>query len=167
MLHSASVEKLHIVILYERLACVSKAMAAYAHLARELAADFTPDFRVWRLDVVLKPARAAEAGRDLASAGVIIMAVDGRRTCPRAFRHWLDGDGPAGGGPPRAIFAFTEGIDEPGTAPAEESWMNVVRKATTQISDGIFICEPAPFPVGNLMDEPEASATNAETLVHA
>lgn len=144
MPYSAPAEKFHVVILYERLACVGKAMAAYAHLARELAGEYVSDFRVWRLDVALTPARAAEAGRDIDSAGVIIMAVNGRQPCPPAFSHWHGSPESGRGGLPRAIYAFTEETDESGTAPAPESWINVVRSSGTQISDGIFVCDPPP-----------------------
>jgi hypothetical protein len=145
---SAPAERFHVVILYERLACVAKAMAAYAHLARELASEYVPDFRVWRLDVALIPARAAEAERDLASAGVIIMAVDGRKPCLPAFQHWQGRANLGNGGLPRAIYAFTEETDEAGTAPAPESWLSVVSSAGTQIADGVFVCEPPPDPAG-------------------
>lgn len=163
MPYTASAEKLHVVILYERLACVGKAMAAYAHLARELAGEYVPDFRVWRLDVALTPARAAEAGRDIDSAGVIIMAVDGRQPCPPEFQHWHGSTTCGGGGLPRTIYAFTEDTDEPDAALAPESWINVVRSAGLQISDGIFVCDPPPDPDGGPGEEvaPTAIATEA------
>ncbi len=165
MPYSAPAERFHVVILYERLACVAKAMAAYAHLARELAGDFTPDFRVWRLDVALKPARAAEAGRDIASAGVIIMAVDGCQPCPPAFLHW-HGSGKSGGGLPRTIYAFTEETDESGAAPTPESWISVVSGTATQIADGIFVCEP-PASADGMRAERAPCASMAETAVPA
>ena len=162
MPYSAPAERFHVVILYERLACVAKAMAAYAHLARELANEYVPDFRVWRLDVALTPARAAEAGRDLASAGVIIMAVNGRQPCPTAFRHWRGRADLGNGGLPRAIYAFTEETDEAGTAPVPESWISVVSSAGTQIAAGVFVCEPPPGPDGGPAEEPAPWALAAE-----
>jgi hypothetical protein len=163
MPYSAPAERFHVVILYERLACVGKAMAAYAHLARELAGEYVPDFRVWRLDVALTPARAAEAGRDIDSAGVIIMAVNGRQPCPPAFQHWHGSTASGGGGLPRAIYAFTEDTDEPDAAPPPESWINVVRRSGTQISDGIFVCDPPPDPDGGLEEELVPTAMAAES----
>ncbi|MDI1249341.1 MAG: hypothetical protein PSV13_10805 [Lacunisphaera sp.] len=159
---SSPAERFHVVILYERLACVGKAMAAYAHLARELAGEYVPDFRVWRLDVALTPARAAEAGRDIDSAGVIIMAVNGRQPCPPAFQHWHGSTNSSGGGLPRAIYAFTEETDESDAVPIPESWINVVRRAGTQISDGIFVCDPPRDPDDGPEEEVSPTAIAAE-----
>lgn len=44
-----------------------------------MAGEFSSDFRLWRIDLTLEPAFAAEAERDLADAEVIIMAIDGQQ----------------------------------------------------------------------------------------
>ena len=44
-------EKLRVVILYNRLDSVGRAMTAYAHLTRELECECQPELSVWRLDV--------------------------------------------------------------------------------------------------------------------
>ena len=131
---------LNVVILYERLAYVGKAMATYLHLMRDLADDFAPDYRLWRIDLALAPAFAAEAERDIAAAEVIIMAVNGRQPCPPAFQRWTGGEGHGGGQPPRAIIALMEASDEP--APAAGSWSNLLRSAATQIHSEVFVCDP-------------------------
>lgn len=169
MLHPTPVEKLNVVILYERLAYVARAMAAYAHLARELAADFTPDFRVWRLDIAQAPGFADEAERDIAAAGVIIMAVDGHKPCPPAFHRWKGGAGAEGGGLPRAVIAFTETNDGsgPGIVPPAESWIEILRSSATQISDEVFVCDPPPALLVGPRAEAEPSGIPARPTARA
>lgn len=130
----------NVVILYERLAYVGRAMATYLHLMRELAGDFAPDFRLWRMDAALEPAFAAEAERDLAAAEVIIIAVNGHEPCPPAFQRWQAGMGQGGGPPPRAIIALMDATGGP--APAAGSWSNVLRCAATQIHTEVFVFDP-------------------------
>ncbi|HKB57696.1 MAG TPA: hypothetical protein VKC51_08910 [Lacunisphaera sp.] len=132
-------KKFNVVILYEHLAYVRKAMATYLHLVRELAGDFVPDFRLWRIDAALAPELAAEAGRNIAAAEVIIMAVNGRETCPLAFQRWKDRAGQSGGLPPHAVIALMEASDE--SVPAAESWSGVLCGAATQIHPEVFVCD--------------------------
>lgn len=132
--------KLNVVILYERLVYVRKAMATYLHLVRELAGDFAPDFRLWRIDAALAPELAAEAERDIAAAEVIIMAINGRENCPPAFQRWKDRAGQSGGPPPHAVIALMEASDEP--VPAAESWSGILRRTATQIHPEVFVCDP-------------------------
>jgi hypothetical protein len=135
----ATVEKFNVVIIYEHLVYVRKAMATYMHLVRELTGDFVPDFRLWRIDAALAPELAAEAERDIAAAEVIIMAVNGRETCPPAFLRWKDRAGQSGGPPPHAVIALMEASDEP--VPAAESWSGVLRDNATQIHPEVFVCD--------------------------
>lgn len=135
------VEKLNVVILYERLAYVSNAITTYLHLSRELADEYAPDFRLWRIDLALQPAFAAEAERDLADAEVIIMAVNGHRRCPPAFQRWKHGAGHGGGPGPHAVIALMESSD--GTEPVAESWSELLHCTATQIHSEVFVCEPA------------------------
>jgi hypothetical protein len=133
------VEKLNIVILYERLAYVSKAVSTYLHLRKELGDDFSPDFRLWRLDLTLEPEFSVEAERDLANAHVIIMAIHGRQPCPPAFQRWKQGAGHRGGPAPHAIIALMDASDEPETASG--SWSGLLHDAATQIHSEVFLCE--------------------------
>lgn len=137
----ATARKFTVVILYERLAYVGKAMATYLHLMREMADDFAPDFRLWRIDLALAPGLAAEAERDIAAAEVIIMALNGSRPCPPAFQRWQGGAGHDGGLPPHAIIALMESAQE--AAPEAGSWSNVLRGTATQIHSEVFVCDPS------------------------
>ncbi len=138
-------EKLSVVILYERLAYVGKAVATYLHLIRELSGEFSPDFRLWRIDLALDPTLATEAERDLANAEVIIMALNGRKRCPPEFQRWKNGAGHGGGPAPHAVIALMEAFDEP--VPAAESWSELLHGTTTQIHSEVFVCDrPASGP---------------------
>ena len=158
-----SVEKLNVVILYQHLAYMGRAMATYLRLERELAEEFTPDFRVWRMDIATEPEFADEAERDIAAAEVIIMAVNGRQPCPPAFQRWRGGRGQAGGPPPRAIIALIESSDE--STPAPESWTRVLREAATQIHSEVFVCDAAQsYPRA---EEPHSPAAEPAVLIGA
>ncbi len=135
------VEKLNVVILYERLAYVSRAAATYLHLTRDLAEGFTSDFRLWRLDLALEPAFSNEAERDLADADVIIMAFDGHRPCPPKFQRWRLGSGHEGGPGPHAVIALMDASDEPD--PGVESWSGLLHGAATQIHPEVYVCDAA------------------------
>jgi hypothetical protein len=130
----------HVVILYDRLAFVGRAMATYLHLLRDLAEDFTPDYRLWRIDAVLAPEHAAEAERDIAAAEVIIVAVNGRGPCPLPFHQWRRGAGHDGGRPPHAIIALMDASGESAAA-ARGSWSSVLRGSATQIHSEVFVCD--------------------------
>jgi hypothetical protein len=136
----AVAEKLSVVILYEQLAHVGKAAATCLSLVRELAGEFTPDFRLWRIDLAVEPGFEAEAERDIADAQVIIMAVNGCQPCPPKFQRWMGGAGHGGGPPPHAIIALMEASDE--SDPPAESWDHVLRHTATQIHSEIFVCDP-------------------------
>jgi len=137
-----TVEKLHVVILYESMRYVGKAMAASLHLVQELADDFTPDFHLWRLDMVVEPACAMEAERDLAAAGVIIVAINGNQPCPPVFERWWGGRDRKASLPSRAIIALVEASEGP--APASGSWNHLLRAAATQIHPEVFVWNPPP-----------------------
>lgn len=134
-------EKLHIVILYESLRYVGKAMATYLHLVRELGDEFTPDFHLWRLDVAAEPGCGEEVVRDIAAAGVIIVAMNGHQPCPPVFqrRRGADRDGKACL-PACAIIALVE-VSE-GPTPAIGSWNSFLRMDATQIHPEVFVWDP-------------------------
>ena len=134
-------EKLNVVILYERLGYVSKAVATYLQLTRDLGDEFSPDFRLWRIDLTLEPAFTAEAERDFADADVIIVAAHGRQRCPPEFQRWKYGVGHGGGLAPHAVIALMDGSDEP--APAAESWGGLLHDSATQIHAEVFVCDLA------------------------
>ena len=117
-------------------------MATLYTLIREMAAGFTPDFRLWRIDLTLEPAFAAEAERDLADAGVIITPVNGRQSCPPEFQRWKAGTGHGGGEPPHAIITLMGASAE--GAPAPKSWDELLRNAATKIDSEMFVCESGP-----------------------
>lgn len=137
MSQPVSAEKFSVVILYERLTYVGKAMSTYLHLRRELIDDYATDFRLWRMDVALTPECWAEAERDIARAALIIVAVDGHRPCPAAFQRWQDGAVRNGSLAPHAIIGLVQGADEPGPG----SWSSILRRVATQIHPEIFVCE--------------------------
>jgi hypothetical protein len=137
--HPVTAEKLSIVIIYERLAYVSKAVATCLHLTRGLADKFSPDFRLWRLDLTLDPAFSCEAEQDLADADVIIMAVNGRQLCPPEFQRWKKGAGHVGGPAPHAIIALMDTPEDP--EPTVGSWSGLLQVAATRIHSEVFVCE--------------------------
>lgn len=129
-----------VVILYESRHQVGKAVATYHHLVRELSEDIAPDFHLWRLDVAVEPACAAEAERDLAAAGVIIVAVNGDRPCPPVFQRWQGGRDGKAGPSSCAIIALVEASEDP--APCPGSWRGILRQAATQIHPEVFVWNP-------------------------
>jgi len=130
-------EKLKIVLLYEP-RFVKKAMVTYACLARELAADFTTDLRVWRLEIAIAEGFADRVARDLEAAEVILIAVRGDQPCPAAFQRWRG----KSGAPRGAIIALTEVADD--VAPSAGTWNSVLRVAATQIHPEIYVWDPLP-----------------------
>lgn len=141
MSSSPPAEAFNIVVLYERSALLSKAMATCAHLRRELGDAFTLDFRIWRIDVATSEEAAAEADRDIAAADVIVIGVGGNDPFPPALRSWKERAVAGRGGPPRAIIAFVDAAGE--SRVAGETWTSVLRGGATQIHPEIFVWEPA------------------------
>ena len=140
MITLPSYEKIFpVVMLYDNLESVGKAMATYSQLTQELDGDFTPDLRIWRLDVALSRECSVEANHDIEAAEVIIMTVHGNEPCPPEFLHWKAGAGGGSGVPHRAIIAILESTGEP--APASDSWSSVLRGVATEIHPELFVCE--------------------------
>lgn len=128
-----------VVMLYDNLESVGKAMATYSQLTRELDSDFKPDLRIWRLDVALSPEFSAEANHDIEAAEVIIMTVHGNEACPPAFQHWKAGTGDGRGVPHRAIIAILEPTGD--VVPVTDTWSSVLRGVATEIHPELFVCE--------------------------
>lgn len=133
-------EKLSVVILYDRLDSVGKAMAAYAHLTRELEPGCQPELSIWRLDVATSSEFAVKADYDIAAAQIVLMAVRGSEPCPPAFRRWQERAWSDEGAPPRVWLTVVVAPDEP--APVAETWATTLRGAATQIHPEIFVWEP-------------------------
>ena len=131
---------MNVVILYESMRHVGKAMATYHYLMRELADDLAPDFYLWRMDVAVEPRCAVEAERDLSAAGVIIVATDGRQPCPPVFQRWRAFRNGKASLPSCAVIALVEASQGP--APATGSWNSILRVAATQIHPEIFVWNP-------------------------
>src|ERR1017187_10388570 len=87
-----TLEKFNVVILYDP-AYVQKAMVTYSHLVREFEGACTPDLRLWRLDIAVAAEYTAQAGHDIETAELIIIAVRGSQPCPSAFQRWKCADG--------------------------------------------------------------------------
>jgi len=141
MPYSSPAEAFNIVVLYERSALLSRAMATCAHLRRELGNAFTLDFRIWRIDVATSRECAAQFDREIATADVIVIGVSGNEPCPPEFRAWKERAVDGSGGPHRAIIAIVDTAAE--SATTGETWNSVLRSGATQIHPEIFVWEPA------------------------
>jgi len=106
-------DKFNVVILYDHVASVGRAMAAYMHLTRELEGEFTPELRIWRIDVATSPEFAAQADDDVRAAEMVIMAVRGSQPCPAGFQRWTEVAVERGCLPKPALIAIVEAADEP------------------------------------------------------
>jgi hypothetical protein len=131
--------RFNVVILYEQRAFVGKAMSIYFHLKRELGNELDTDLRLWRVDVATLPEFMAQAEHDLEIADVIIMAVHGGTPCPPAFRQWKTGTGLGLNLARSAVIAIAEMVPEP--AAVTETWSSVLRGFTTEIHEGIYVCD--------------------------
>ncbi|HWA24252.1 MAG TPA: hypothetical protein VG734_01160 [Lacunisphaera sp.] len=134
-----AVEKVNVVILYDRLADISKASATYLQLTHDLGDDYSPDFHLWRVDLTVEAGFCDEAERDLADADVVIVAVNGHEKCPTEYQRWKAGAGHEGGRAPHAIFALVEGGDE--AEPAPGTWSGLLHHVATPINSEIFVSE--------------------------
>lgn len=137
---ASSSESFPVVILYDHLDSIGKAMSTYAQLTQEIETDFEPDLRIWRLDVALSPEFSREANRDIEAAEVIIMTVHGNEPCPPQFLHWKAGTGEHDGVPHRAIIAIMESSRQE-TLPGMETWSTVLRGVGTEIHPELFVCD--------------------------
>ena len=140
MAASEITEKLRVVILYDRLESVGRAMQAYAHLTRELDWASQPELSIWRLDVATTPAFAVKADLDIATAEIVLMAVRGDEPCPPAFQHWQERAWQDEGAPTRIWIALV--VATPAPAPVVTTWTHALRLSATQIHPEIFVWEP-------------------------
>jgi len=134
-------EKCNVVILYDRIASISKASATYLQLTHDLGDEFSPDFRLWRVDLTLESDYCVEAERDFAEADVIIVAVNGREKCPPEFQRWRDGAGHEGGAAPHGVIALVDDSDE--SEAAAETWSGLLHHVGAPINPEIFVCDEA------------------------
>ena len=172
MTASESTERIRVVILYDRLESVGKAMTAYAHFTRGLECECRPELAVWRLDVATSAEFAVKADYDIACAEIVLMAVRGSEPCPPAFQHWRERAWQDEGAPPRIWIAIVVAAEEP--APVAATWHNALRLSATQIHPEIFVWEPVnefSVAVPDLPAEPREPAITdaplAPEIVHA
>jgi hypothetical protein len=133
-------DKFDVVILYDHFASVGRAMAAYSHLTRELENEFSPELRVWRIDIATSPEFAAQADDDIKAAEMVIMAVRGNQPCPVGLQRWTEGAVERGCLPKHALIAIGEATDEP--ARSAGTWNSVLRSAAAQIQLDVFLWTP-------------------------
>ena len=133
-------DKFDVVILYDHFASVGRAMAAYSHLTRELENEFSPELRIWRIDVATLPEFAAQADDDIKAAAMVIIAVRGSQPCPVAFQRWTEKAVERGCLPKHALIAIGEAADEP--AQSVGTWNSVLRSTAAQIQLDVFLWTP-------------------------
>jgi hypothetical protein len=129
-----------VVMLYDHFNSVGKGMATYSYLAHELENEFTPDLRIWRMDVATSAEFSAAANDDIAAAEVIIMTIRGDEPFPAAFRHWKPGADHGGLASPHAVIALIGSVDN--VDPAADTWNSVLCDAATRIHPEVFVYEP-------------------------
>jgi hypothetical protein len=137
MSSSETTERINIVILYDRITSAGRAMAAYSHLKRELESEYTPELRIWRIDIAMLPEFSAQATDEIQSAEMIILAVRGSQPCPAAFLRWTDGAGENRSLPWRALIGLIEEADEP--ANSAGTWNTILRGTARQIQPYVFL----------------------------
>ncbi|HEY4247024.1 MAG TPA: hypothetical protein VGM64_09225 [Lacunisphaera sp.] len=136
-------EKFPVVMLYDHLSSVNAAMSTFSHLTDELATEFEPELRVWRMDDAASPEFISEANADITAAELVILTVRGKQPWPDAFLHWKEG--PRTGqhaaiASPQAIVALIE-TDADGLPVAGESGNVALRSVATQIHPEVFVHE--------------------------
>jgi hypothetical protein len=130
-------DKFNVVILYDHVASVGRAMAAYACLTRELENEITPELRIWRIDIATLPECAAQADDDIRAAEMVIMAVRGNQPCPAGFHRWSEETAGYLGLAQRALIALVDAVDEP--ARSAGTWHCMIRKIVEQIQLDVFL----------------------------
>jgi hypothetical protein len=133
-------DKFNVVILYDHIASVRRAITAYLHLAHELESEFTPELRIWRIDVATSLEFAAQADDDIKAAELVIMAVRGSQPCPLEFQRWTAGAVERGCLPRHALIAIGEAAGEP--ARSAGTWNSVLQSAAAQIQLDVFLWTP-------------------------
>lgn len=136
-------EKFPVVMLYDHLSSVSAAMSTFCHLTDELATEFEPELRVWRMDDAASPEFISEANADITAAELIILTVRGERPWPDAFLDWKEGPGAgqrAAIAPPQAIVALIE-TDADGFPFCSDHGHSALRSVATQIHPEVFVHE--------------------------
>ena len=138
-----TIEKYPVVMLYDHLSSVNAAMSTFSHLTDELATEFEPELRVWRMDDAASPEFISEANADITAAELIILTVRGKQPWPDAFLHWKEGPGngqQAAIASPQGIVALIE-TDADGLPVASVSGHSALRSVATQIHPEVFVHE--------------------------
>jgi hypothetical protein len=160
-----TIEKFPVVMLYDHLSSVNAAMSTFSHLTDELAAEFEPELRVWRMDDAASPEFISEANADITAAELVILTVRGKQPWPDAFLHWKEGPGngqhPAIASP-QAIVALIE-TDADGLPVASDGGNCTLRSIATQIHPGVFVHE-AEGPRGGAVVSTEESFVKVHSI---
>jgi len=170
---STTTEKFNIVILYDHVRSVGRAMEAWSHLTQELENEFLPELRIWRIDIAISPEYAAQAQDDIKAAQMVIMAVRGGQPCPAAFLHWIAGAEEDGGLPNRALVVIMEAVDRSDLS--RGTWTSTLRVTVAQTQLDVFFWEPlddtisAPSPACSpeTLPEPNVSLPTLSNGPHA
>ncbi len=136
-------EKFPVVMLYDHLSSVNAAMSTFSHLTAELATEFEPELRVWRMDDAASPEFISQANADITAAELVILTVRGKQPWPDAFLHWKEGPRigrHAAIALPQAIVALIE-TDADGLPVARDGGNSALRSVATQIHPEVFVHE--------------------------
>jgi hypothetical protein len=147
-------EKFPVVMLYDHLSSVNAAMSTFSHLTDELASEFEPELRIWRMDDAASPEFISEANADITAAELVILTVRGKQPWPDAFLHWKEG--PKGGqhtaiAPPQAIVALIETDADGLPVAGGSSGPSALRSVATQIHPEVFVHETESSPDGSVV----------------
>jgi hypothetical protein len=129
-------EKFKVVILYDRITSVGRAMTAFAHLERELQNELIPELQIWRIDVATLPECAAQVDGDIEAAEMVILAVHGKDDSHGPFLRRMQEDRKSPSLPKRALIAIIEAADE--FARSAGTWSRVLG-CSEQIPSDVFL----------------------------
>lgn len=82
-------DQINVVILYDRADAGERAMDKVRRVADDLADDIELRFRLWRLDVLLDSRAASTAATDLATADLLLLALEDARSLNSRGRRQL------------------------------------------------------------------------------
>ena len=121
---------INVVILYNELAAGDRAMALYAQLTRDLAAECQLALQLWRFDVAATAELASEFSCDLDAAELIIVAASGRLWSPPAFLPAPRPPQPEESAQSGVLVVLLE--EERAAAPESAMWVDLLRPTFAQ-----------------------------------
>jgi hypothetical protein len=89
-LPAESKETWRVAVLYEDTDNRQRAMQVGDHLMRQFWSEIEFDFNRWRFSFLEDPVLARQAGRHLADADVVILALRREGELPPGWKHWLE-----------------------------------------------------------------------------